>query len=130
LHGRAYARGYFLSYVKFLGLPEHEMLTAFNHDYTTTETTSTAPKMFEQKGSPFPWMQIILVIAVATATWFAYQQWQRAQSDPDTSDVVSQLSQFLESKKNTDFVSSIVEPLSSEEVSDQLKQHEQPLELQ
>ncbi len=111
LHGRAYARGYFLSYVKFLGLPEHEMLAVFNLDYKTTDSASTAPRMFEPKRARFPWLQLILVIAVIAATWFAYQQWQRSQSDSDTSDVVSQLSQFLERQKSSGFASSVVEPL-------------------
>lgn len=113
LHGRAYARGYFLSYVKFLGLPEHDMLAIFNLDYKTADNASTAPRMFEPKRASFPWLQILLVIAVITATWFAFQQWQHSQSDSAKSDVVSQLSQFLERQKSNGFASSVVEPLPS-----------------
>lgn len=113
LHGRAYARGYFVSYVKFLGLPEHDMLAAFNLDYKTTDTSASTSSMFEPKRASFPWLQILLVIAVIVATWFAYQQWQRSQSSSATSDAASKFNQFLEEQNSSDFASSVVEPLSN-----------------
>ena len=79
LHGRTYARGYFLSYTKFLGLPQNEMLAGFNIEFTETDkrTPSVAPiQQIKPAKSTFPWLPLILLITVAVLTWFAYQQWQ------------------------------------------------------
>ncbi|MBE0439939.1 MAG: helix-turn-helix domain-containing protein [Gammaproteobacteria bacterium] len=118
LHGRAYARGYFVSYVKFLGLPEHEMLAAFNLDYKTTDASASTSRTFEPKRASFPWLQILLVIAVIVITWFAYQQWQRSQSRTAASDAVSTFNQFLQEQHNSGFASSVVEPLSEPKQKD------------
>ncbi|MDF1589201.1 MAG: helix-turn-helix domain-containing protein [Gammaproteobacteria bacterium] len=126
LHGRPYARGYFVSYVKFLGLPEHEMLAAFNLDYKTTDASASTSRTFEPKRASFPWLQILLVIAVIVATWFAYQQWQRSQSSSAASDAVSTFksdavstfNQFLQEQNNSGFASSVVEPLSNPKQKD------------
>ncbi|MDT8371346.1 MAG: helix-turn-helix domain-containing protein [Gammaproteobacteria bacterium] len=118
LHGRPYARGYFVSYVKFLGLPEHEMLAAFNLDYKTTDSSASTSRTFEPRRASFPWLQILLVIAVIVATWFAYQQWQRSQSSSAASDVVSTFNQFLQEQNNSGFASSVVEPISNPKQKD------------
>ena len=79
LHGRTYARGYFLSYTKFLGLPQDEMLAGFNIEFTETDkrSPSVAPiQQIKPAKSTFPWLPLILLIIVAVLTWFAYQQWQ------------------------------------------------------
>lgn len=82
LHGRTYARGYFLSYTKFLGLPQDEMLAGFNIEFTDTDrrSPSVAPiQQIKPAKSTFPWLPLILLITVAVLTWFAYQQWQATQ---------------------------------------------------
>lgn len=82
LHGRTYARGYFLSYTKFLGLPQDEMLAGFNIEFTETDkrSPSVAPiQQIKPAKSTFPWLPLILLITVAVLTWFAYQQWQATQ---------------------------------------------------
>ena len=82
LHGRTYARGYFLSYTKFLGLPQDEMLAGFNIEFTDTDkrSPSVAPiQQIKPAKSTFPWLPLILLIIVAILTWFAYQQWQATQ---------------------------------------------------
>lgn len=82
LHGRTYARGYFLSYVKFLGLPQDEMLAGFNIEFneTANRTPSVAPiQQLKPARSSFPWLPTILLGLVAILAWFAYQQWQLTQ---------------------------------------------------
>lgn len=104
LHGRAYARGYFLSYVKFLGLPEHDMLTGFNMTYKVAETEAPSSFGIEQKS--FPWLKLIFIAVIAVAMWFAYQQWQRS------AELEQQAVESLE--PNASFESSVVEPLSTQ----------------
>jgi len=83
LHGRAYARGYFSNYVKFLGLPEDEFLAAFNIEYTVAEPTlSVARHHVEISNKRFVWLPSLLFITMAVIAWFAYQQIQ------NTADVV------------------------------------------
>jgi cytoskeleton protein RodZ len=138
LPGRAYARGYFLSYVRFLGLPEQDMLTAFNLDYKASDTGSTSPRMFEPQKASFPWLQIALVVVVISITWFAYQQWQQSQVSSTISEKVSQLSQLLDKKNNDRFSSSVVEPLPileqetslPAETAGQIDEEQPTLELQ
>lgn len=40
LYGRTYARGYFINYVKFLGLPQNVLMAAFTIHYKADDTTS------------------------------------------------------------------------------------------
>ncbi|AFI85353.2 hypothetical protein Q7A_2560 [Methylophaga nitratireducenticrescens] len=85
LHGRTYARGYFLSYVKFLGLPQDEMLADFNIEFTDTDkrSPSVAPiQQLKPVKSGFPWLALLLLILVAGMTWFVFQQWQLTQIEP------------------------------------------------
>jgi cytoskeleton protein RodZ len=82
LHGRTYARGYFLSYAKFLGLPQDEMLAGFNIEFTETDhrSPSIAPiQQLKPANSGLPWLPLILLVIVAVLAWFAYQQWQATQ---------------------------------------------------
>ena len=85
LHGRTYARGYFLSYAKFLGLPQDEMLAGFNIEFTETDhrSPSVAPiQQLKPAKSGLPWLPLILLVSVAVLAWFAYQQWQATQVEP------------------------------------------------
>lgn len=81
LHGRTYARGYFASYVKFLGLPQEEMLAVFNDEYVLIDNEPRLVKTLgavEQK--PFPWLMIVLLLVGVFIIWSAYQQWQISQT--------------------------------------------------
>jgi cytoskeleton protein RodZ len=77
LYGRTYARGYFISYVKFLGLNESEMLAAFNKEFSTTLPESPsllAVNLTATKG--FPWGQVIIIIGLLVLLWFCNQKYQ------------------------------------------------------
>lgn len=91
LNGRTYARGYFLSYAKFLGLPQDEMLAGFNIEFTETvnsRSPSIAPiQKIRPAKSSFPLLPFLLLIVVAIMAWFAYQQWQLTQTDNQLSDI-------------------------------------------
>jgi len=109
LHGRTYARGYFASYVKFLGLPFDEMLAVFNDEYRTNEP---GLNLFQhghgQQERQFPWFMLALIGIVMVVIWLAFQQWQQTQAlqQADLSDV--------ESVETDDtFSPSIVEPLDA-----------------
>ncbi|HET8807778.1 MAG TPA: RodZ domain-containing protein [Methylophaga sp.] len=92
LHSRIYARGYLLSYVKFLGLPTDEMLSAFNAQYGETERPShlLVSKTLPLE-KPFPWMSSFLIIIVLIIAAVAYQYWPQQgfeltqQSEAETS---------------------------------------------
>ncbi len=77
LNGRTYARGYFVSYVKFLGLPQEEMLAVFNDEYKQIDNE---PRLVNQKvddeQKSLPWLMIIFLLVGAFIVWSAYQQWQ------------------------------------------------------
>lgn len=94
LHGRTYARGYFLSYVKFLGLPQDEMMAGFNLEFDEVENErhSHAPvQPLKPVRNSFPWLPASLLLAVLVVGWFGFQQWQASKSvavdsEADTSD--------------------------------------------
>lgn len=94
LHGRTYARGYFLSYAKFLGLPQDEMLAGFNMEFNETidhRTPSIAPIQKIRPAKPsLPLLPLLLLIIFAVMAWFAYQQWQLTQTDNPISDISNQ----------------------------------------
>jgi len=84
LHGRAYARGYLSNYVKFLGLPEEEFLTAFNLEYIVVEPSLIGARhQLEISNKKIVWLPSLLFITIAVIGWFAYQQMQ----DKVTTDV-------------------------------------------
>lgn len=107
LHGRTYARGYFASYVKFLGLPFDEMLAVFNDEYRTNEPgLNLFQHGHDQQERQFPWFMLALIGIVVVVIWLAFQQWQQTQAlqQADLSDD--------ESVETDDtFSPSIVEPL-------------------
>ena len=83
LHGRAYARGYFTNYVKFLGLPEDEFLAAFNIEYTIADPTlSVARNQVEINNKKFAWLPSLLFITALVIAWITYQK------TDDTADLV------------------------------------------
>ncbi len=109
LHGRAYARGYFISYVKFLGLPEEEMLAAFNREYKTSSPEGSSlltPHIANAKS--FPWGLIALIILLAVLLWFAYQQWLQYDETTVVGDNVQSSQQEMAPSPEEPF-SSVVE---------------------
>jgi cytoskeleton protein RodZ len=119
LNGRTYARGYFASYVKFLGLPRDEMLAVFDLEYSATEPTlNLNPHRHSVDDKPFPWFMLLCVVIVLGAGWFAYQQWQSAQLDLQPVVVPEQAEQV------SSFDDSVVEPLASNTVP--LLEQEEP----
>ncbi|NQZ53824.1 MAG: helix-turn-helix domain-containing protein [Piscirickettsiaceae bacterium] len=118
LHGRAYARGYFLNYVKFLGLPEREMLSAFNVEYQITEAAILSHYQIKPS-SRYPWLPATLLIVVLAVTWFAYQQWQDSRAYSDAADDVSPWEQLNEQQNSDDvFNASVVKPISENSETD------------
>lgn len=123
LNGRTYARGYFASYVKFLGLPYEEMLAVFNLEYTATEpTVNLRQQHHASDDNGFPWFMLVFIAIVLLVAWLAYQQWQTTQMAQQNAAVSSELNQ---ENLQDDFAESIVEPLESEV----LTQEEPPIEL-
>lgn len=120
LNGRTYARGYFASYVKFLGLPHDEMLAVFDLEYNATEPTlNLNPHRHSVDDKPFPWFMLLFVVIVLGAIWFAYQQWQMAQMEPQA--VLEQTEQA------SSFGDSVVEPLVSNTVTLEPDEAEPPV---
>lgn len=76
LHSRIYARGYLLSYAKFLGLPSDDMLSAFNAQYGDAERPSSllVSKTLPVE-KPFPWRSSLLVLIVLIIGALIYQYW-------------------------------------------------------
>jgi cytoskeleton protein RodZ len=118
LHGRAYARGYFASYVKFLGLDEEAMLVAFNFDYRANEPHLNQTSYNTNNSKRFPWMAVIFISLALGITWFAYQQWQQnkdAVADTPTTSWDESYSQPDAAIEDA-FEQSVVEPLSATDV--------------
>ncbi|MTI64466.1 helix-turn-helix domain-containing protein [Methylophaga sp.] len=115
LNGRTYARGYFASYVKFLGLPYDEMLAVFNLEYTATEPAVNLRQQHHiSDESQFPWFMLALIAIVLVVGWLAYQQWQAAQMAQQNAALSSEINEQTEQDPNQDnFAESIVEPLDS-----------------
>lgn len=117
LHGRAYARGYFLNYVRFLALDESVMLAAFENEYSAEEKELNLAQQ-EQSAKRFPWMGFIFSVLAIVITWFAYQHWQTTQvtsteqeqeQQPEWSDDVQS---SIEPLQETDpFNQSVIEPI-------------------
>ncbi len=117
LNGRTYARGYFASYVKFLGLPYEEMLAVFNLEYTATEPSVNLRQQHHvSDDTNFPWFMLALIAIVLLVVWLAYQQWQTTQMAQQNAAVSSELS---EESEPDSFADSIVEPLESNIANDE-----------
>jgi len=105
LHGRTYARGYFASYVKFLGLPFDEMLAVFNLDYTSPEPAlNLMPPSPDSQPKPLPWLMLSVVAGLLLVIWLAFQQWQQTQA----------IDAVALSETDNSFSESVVEPLTPE----------------
>ena len=116
LHGRAYARGYFSSYIKFLDLPQNEMLSAFNIEYKSTPSDLMQPQFNLTKKKSFPWMPVLFIAVAIVITGFAYLQWQQSQNtvqDDASQDSPWQQSQEKEAEFNA-FDASVVEPVPAD----------------
>jgi len=128
LHGRTYARGYFLSYVKFLGLPQDEMLAGFNIEFTETDkrSPSIAPiQQIKPATSGFPWLPLILLLIVAILAWFAYQQWQTTQINNQDDEIFNQpLNQSLEQQEDDTGGNSI--PITESNIEQIINADDQP----
>jgi cytoskeleton protein RodZ len=117
LHGRPYARGYFSSYVNFLGLPNTEMLALFNMEYTSQEPSIDGFRHSENKSQSggLAWFKsLLLIIVIVAAVWFGYQYWLEMQEQAQQPGVATD-STFPniedEQAVNDSFSTSIVEPL-------------------
>ncbi len=121
LHGRPYARGYFSSYVNFLGLPHAEMLALFNMEYTSKEPSIDGFKRSgnnDQNGAGSAWFKSLLLIILLAAAWFAYQYWLEMQEKTQPSDAtIGSISPDSDNEKiiNDSFSTSIVERLPTVE---------------
>lgn len=100
LHGRTYARGYFSNYVKFLGLPEDELLSAFNLEYAVTEPELLVAGKKDVAGNKKNvWLAFFLISIVSVLVWFAYQQWPKIESIDENIDTnLSALSPTISEK--------------------------------
>jgi cytoskeleton protein RodZ len=114
LYGRAYARGYFLNYVRFLGLDEAQMIAAFDDEYVSEEPQQKLSHVVTDTRQ-VPWLGIILIVSALLITWFAYQQWQASKETQQRSEQVEpQSSDALSSEPLDRFESSVVEPIEQE----------------
>ena len=82
LHGRAYARGYFTNYVKFLDLPEGEFLEGFNIAYDKVEPSQFQTfKQNKSTDNKRTWLSLVVVFILFACLWLGYQRWQLIESD-------------------------------------------------
>jgi len=121
LHGRAYARGYLISYVKFLGLAEEEFVAAFNREYETSAPdvplSNNVARLMENKN--LPWFKTLLIVLLAGVAWFAYQQWLQYELDL-AAEVTASVESIEPVVETNSFSSSVVEPiLESAQISDE-----------
>lgn len=107
LHGRTYARGYFASYVKFLGLPQEEMLAVFNDEYKQSDSE---PRLVKPVGTeeqkPLPWLMMLFFLVGIFILWSAYQQWQSNRAADETatsesSEIVTEQNDMDEASNTT-----------------------------
>jgi len=122
LHGRAYARGYFSSYIKFLGMPEDELLSAFNIEYKSSQADLMQPQFNLSKNKSFPWMPSLFVLMAIVITGFAYLQWQQSQilvQDELADESPWQPAHEIQPEFDA-FDASVVEPMPTEESVEQL----------
>ncbi|PHS26857.1 MAG: hypothetical protein COA83_02245 [Methylophaga sp.] len=114
LHGRPYARGYFSSYVNFLGLPHAEMLALFNMEYSSKEPSIDGFKRSENNDQGRAWFKSLLWLAIFVAgAWFGYQYWLEMQHQAQQTDTTDSVLPDTEDGNTFDdrFNASIVEPI-------------------
>ena len=73
LPSRTYARGYFISYVKFMGLPEDTLLSLFNLQYS--EPAKAAPSLNQKQTSnvKVKVLAVIVPLLLIASAWFSWQ---------------------------------------------------------
>lgn len=106
LHGRAYARGYFSSYVNFLSLPQDELLAAFNFEYKTSAVETNVSQLVPQKKSRL--LVSILIFIVLALMGITSQLGLFV--DNSVNELV-EIKTTVESEELDAFSSSVVEPL-------------------
>ena len=116
LHGRAYARGYFSSYVKFLDLPEQELLSEFSREYNSLVTDEPLLKNKKSgKSKGFPWLWLIFILIIVLIGWFTYPQWQsyldNYLSAIDKEQIEPQQGSQQEENDDAPVINSVVEPI-------------------
>lgn len=119
LHGRTYARGYFVIYVKFLGLPMDELLAQFNAQYNEPE--STGVKVHRHSANDdrlFPWVPVSLLVIVLIVCLLAYQHWSDNQQSSATSE--DETAAPAETQLDTD----LIEPLDNQDNTDATRPQE------
>lgn len=91
LHGRTYARGYFINYVKFLGLPMDEMMSLFNQKYIETQPpVGLSRNRMVPEEKPFPWFIWLVMLVIIAIAVFAFTQWQSQQATSEVAFVEQQ----------------------------------------
>jgi len=119
LHGRPYARGYFSSYVNFLGLPHAEMLALFNMEYSSREPSIDGFKRSEKNSEGVgAWFKSLLLLVILVAgAWFAYQYWLEMEHQAQQTEATAPVLPDSEDENTFDksFNASIVEPLPAVE---------------
>jgi len=114
LHGRPYARGYFSSYVNFLGLPHNEMLALFDLEYATDEPSIDGFKRTNKKNG-FPFLTFVFLLAIVAAAWFGVRYWQNMEAEVSIIDTIdSSLNEPETSEIIPETVSANIEPVVPE----------------
>lgn len=119
LHGRTYARGYFSSYVKFLGLPEEELLAAFNNEYESSSEPVLKNIEKISEGGGFSLFKLILLMVIGAVAWFGYQYWLTLDNQP----IFEALDELVNNDSGDDepFNESVIEPMVSPSVEPEIE---------
>lgn len=104
LHGRAYAQGYFSAYVKFLDLPQEEMLALFSIEYKPKEPEPELREQNEDRKSFSVFIPVLIIIVLLVAFGLVSQQLNNVEPVADD----------LKQQNMDTFDSSVVEPLTGE----------------
>lgn len=81
LYGRAYARGYLSSYIKILGLPEEDILLAFDREYVSSSSDLSLSNVAQiEETTDFPWLKLFIIIFIFIIALVLYQK-KEALSD-------------------------------------------------
>lgn len=86
LHSRIYARGYFINYVKFLGLAVDPMVNLFNQQYDYRQDAPNLVSHHVANERTLPILPIVVSVLVLLVAIFAYLQWQNTRTDEFVAD--------------------------------------------
>jgi cytoskeleton protein RodZ len=81
LHSRIYARGYFINYVKFLGLAVDPMVNLFNQQYDYQQDAPSLMSHHVATEKTLPIVPIVVSVLLVLVAIFAYLQWQNTNTD-------------------------------------------------